>query len=296
MTYANYTEVSAIRYTDAELSAEGETFSPRGLWTPRINPNNPLYRTLLDPFDVEQYLYPRPPVDMGNWDIGSVTTPNVLRLPIKNPEGAYHIPKELSSLFPLIKRVANYEMNINPRHAETFCHITYDVSQVGNGEYHRFPGFHGDGFQGAKFGPHQNTKHKEKIAIEHSYILVTDPGTELCLQPFFVTHLDESKHSEFLEFDAQAEEVNIFLTIPGHMYIFDPYIVHRSPVIVTDSKWGKRRTFIRITYTFSELEHPKNTVNPMFEPYEYEDRIDIRENLAKFGFEVPFHLYGLLKK
>lgn len=300
MGYDTHTEVSEIRYSHPELT-EGKQFEPKGLWTPLINPNNILYKTLFEPFDSEQYLYPRLPVDMGHFDIESLMqsnqpktsgVPNVLRLPLKYPGGAYCIPKELMAMMPLIRRAANYEKNINPRHDETFCHITIDESVVPEGEYHRFPGFHGDGFQGAKFGPKQRTKHKEKITVEHSYIVVTAPPTELCLQPFFVTHLDEAKHSEFLEFDAQAHNVNIYGTLPSHLYLFDPYIVHRSPVIAKP-KCGTRRTFVRITYTFSELEHPKNTVNPMFPPYKYEDRIDIRENLVRFGFGVPYHLYGL---
>lgn len=309
MGYSNHAEVSDIRYEAPSLT-EGEKFEAQGLWTPIINPNNPLYRTLFKPFDSEQYLYPRLPVDMGHFDISPFReVPNVLRLPIKYPtesrdglklagDDCYHIPKELLAMMPLINRVANYERNINPRYDEVFCHITIDQSDVPRGQYHRFPGFHGDGFQGAKFSPYQHTMHKEKITVEHSYILVTAPGTELCLQPFFVTHLDEAKHSEFLEFDEQAKKANIYRTLPSHLYIFDPYIVHRSPVMLIpspDSKQGQRRTFIRITFTFSELDHPKNTVNPMFPPYEYEDRIDIRENLARFGFGVPYHLYGLQK-
>lgn len=284
--YDDHAEISSIRYVHPELSSQGVEFMPKGLWTPLINPNNILYRTLFEPFDVEQYLYPRLPVDMGYWDVEGLMNhevPNVLRLPIKNPGTQFKIPQELAPLLKLIDRVANYDKRINPHFDKAFCHITFDLSDVEPGQYHRFPGMHGDGFQGSKLTP--------KILPEHSYILVTDPATEVCLQPFFLKHLDEAKHNEFLECDSQAHPANIYRTLPGHLYLIDPYIVHRTPKITKKV----RRLFIRITFTFLELEHPKNTVNPMLEPYEYEDRIDIRDNLAPFNGPTPFYLYGLTK-
>lgn len=34
----------------------------------------------------------------------------------------------------------------------------------------------------------------------------------------------------------------------------------------------------------------------MLEPYQYEDRIDIRDNLAPFDGPTPYYLYGLSKE
>jgi hypothetical protein len=128
--------------------------------------------------------------------------------------------------------------------------------------------------------------------VEHSYILTTDPPTEFCVQPFFLKHLDESKHNFFLEFDKQAKESNIYQCLPNHLYLIDPYMVHRTPRLPGDTS----RTFLRITFAFTELQHPKNTINPLFAGQEYEKRIDIRENLCKNEFDVPYHLYGVQHK
>jgi hypothetical protein len=286
--YSDHTAVSAIRYEQPKLSVEDPiTFSPKGLWTPTIDPDNIAYRSMFQPFNLNQYIYPRPPIDMGLSAPIHGGAPNVLRMPLKFPGTEYRVPRAMEALLPLIQRVAEYEKFLSTDSGvdsdTTFCHITSDFSNVDVGGYHRYPGFHGDGIQGTKLTP--------KVYVEHSYIITSSPPTEFCLQPFFLKHLDEAKHNYFLEFDRQAKEANVYGSIPYHLYLIDPYMVHRTPKI-------KRRTsrwFLRITYAFTELQHPKNTINPLFAGQEYDKRIDIRENLMANEFEVPWHLYGLTK-
>jgi hypothetical protein len=282
--YNDHAKVSEIRYHQPSLSTENPiTFEPKGLWTPVIDADNIAYQSLFKPFNINQYLYPRPPIDLGLVDIGSISLVNVLRMPLKFPGTNYRIPAELQPVEDLIRRVAEYEAFINEAHDTCFCHITYDLSTVKKGQHHRFPGFHGDGIQGTKLTP--------KVNAEHSYILTTEPPTEFCLQPFFLKHLDEAKHNYFLEFDRQANKANIYGSLPKHLYLIDPYMVHRTPKI----NKTVNRLFIRVTYSFTELQHPKNTVNPLFKGQQYDKRIDIRENLTRHEFEVPYHLYGLSK-
>lgn len=284
--YVSHDKVSAIRYNAPKLSLEESfDYSPQGLWTPVIDPDNVAYYTLFKPFSLNGFLSPRLPIDMGwtnveDWNDCRI---NVLRMPLKFPGTSYKVPKELAALMPLIKRCAEYESFINKQHDQCFCHITFDRSVVEAGQFHRYPGFHGDGIQGTKLTP--------KVNVEHSYILATEPPTEYCLQPFFLKHLDEAKHNYFLEFDKQAQEGNVFKSLANHLYLIDPYMVHRTPQITQ----SVQRIFVRITYAFTELQHPKNTVNPLFEGQEYEKRLDIRENLCKFEFKVPYNLYGLSK-
>lgn len=292
--YTDHAKVSEIRYNRPMLSKEHSiSYRPQGLWTPKIDEENIAYQSMFKPFSLNQYLYTRPPIDMGLLDEDMINCPvNVLRMPLKYPKSStfltdgseYRIPYELSSLLPLIKRVAEYEAFINTNHNDMFCHITFDHSEVKANEYHRFPGFHGDGIQGTKLTP--------KINVEHSYIVTTNPATEFCLQPFFLKHLDESKHNYFFEFDKQAKKENILRSLPNHLYLIDPYMVHRTPKI----KKNVARTFVRITYAHTELQHPKNTYNPLFEDMQgYEKRIDIRENLTRHEFGIPYHLYGFSK-
>jgi hypothetical protein len=282
MSYSDHTKVSQIRYSRTLISdIDPMEFTPERLWTPVIDEENIAYNSLFKPFSLKQYLYPRPPIDMGLVNGYDTNEVNVLRMPLKFPGTNYRVPQDLKPLYEMIKRAAEYETWINPDHDKAFCHITVDHSTVPAGQYHRYPGFHGDGVQGTKITP--------KINVEHSYILTNNPCTEFCLQPFFLQHLDEAKHNFFLEMDRQAKDVNIYRTLPFHMYLIDPYMVHRSPKMVQDTT----RIFIRITYTFSELQHPKNTVNPLFNGQDYAKRVDIRQNLTANEFEVPFHLYGL---
>lgn len=282
--YSTHDDVSVIRYNSPELSTDDSiSYKSQGLWTPTIDPDNVAYYTLFKPFNVNNFLSPRLPIDMGFMDTSQLfdNKLNVLRMPLKFPSTDYRIPKELSALFPLISRCAEYESFINKDHDRCFCHITFDHSVVEPGLYHRYPGFHGDGIQGTKLTP--------KEIVEHSYILTSNPATEFCLQPFFLNHLDEAKHNYFLEFDKQARENNIYSSLSGHLYMIDPYMVHRSPLI----KNKVDRLFVRITYAFTELQHPKNTLNPLFEGQQYEKRVDIRKNLCRHEFDVPYHLYGL---
>lgn len=281
----NHSNVSSIRYTQPSLSPiEAIAFSPELLWTPIIDEENVAYTSLFKPFSLSHYLSPRLPIDMGRIDVSELAVKhNVLRLPLKFPGTEYRIPMELENCLPLIKRIAAYEKFINKNHDDCFCHITYDHSIVNAGEHHRFPGFHGDGVQGTKITP--------KINVEHSYIIVTDPPTEFCLQPFFLKHLDEAKHNFFLEFDKQAKKTNIYKALSNHLYLIDPYMVHRTPMI----KKKVERTFIRMTYSFTELQHPKNTINPFFLGQEYDKRVDIRQNLMPNEFKPPYHLYGISK-
>lgn len=289
--YSEHDKISAIRYSQPELStADPIRFQPKGLWTPTIDAENIAYQSMWKPFSLNQYLYPRPPIDMGFMDAPACPV-NVLRMPLKFPKSStwmtpgdeYRIPREFKNIMPMLERVAEYEKFINKEHDRWFCHITYDFSRVNGGEHHRFPGFHGDGIQGTKLTP--------KEVVEHSYIFVTRPPTEFCLQPFFLKHLDEAKHNFFLEFDRQAKDVNIFGSLSNHLYLIDPYMVHRTPKI----EYEQDRLFVRITYAPIELQHPKNTDNPLFPGQEYRERVDIRQNLTPNEFEVPWHLYGLTR-
>jgi hypothetical protein len=282
--YQSEDKIYDIKYESPCLSLDGgKTYTPKGLWTPVIDPDNIAYYTLFKTFNTSNFLSPRLPIDMGlvnNSDHWYCNT-NVLRMPIKFPNTEYRVPKECKFLMPLIKRAANYESFINPRHDECFTHITFDKATIDGGQYHRFPGFHVDGLQGAKLSP--------KTRIEHSYILVSAPATEFCLQPFFVNHLDEAKHNFFLEFDKQAKETNVYSSLPNHLYLVDPYMVHRSPKITS----AINRVVVRITYAFTELKHPKNTINPLFDGQIYDNRLDIRQELTSFEFETPLYLYGM---
>lgn len=281
--YTDHSKTSEIRYTQPVLSGEGEVviYDPN-IWVPIIDKDHPSYHDMFNQFSIRKYCFPRFPIDMGKVSLPEENVPNVLRLPIKMAGEEVKIPKEIMAWKPLIDRILQYEVVINRQYEKFFVHVTIDTSYVNVGEYHRFPGYHGDGLQGAKF--------PVKLTCEHSYIVVTDPPTEVCLQPFFLDHLDPAKHNLFTEMDKQALPENTYKLLSNHLYLFDPYVVHRTPKINSPIN----RTFFRLTVTPAELMVPKNTINPMFKPPIYPAKIDVRDILAEDSdILVPYELYGL---
>ncbi len=279
--------VDQIRYTETILSSEDYlqfNFYPESLTVPKVTPNHPFYNDHWEPFNLERYQYPRPPICLGHSLLHMTNVDNVLRMPIKYPMTQYKIPIELAAYWDLIKRVAEYESGFNIRHEEMFVHITIDRSHVKANTSHRYPGFHGDGVQGTKFSQDQY------LPIEHSYIMTSEPPTEFCIQPFFLNHLNDARNNIFHEFEVQARESNIYGTIPWHLYLIDPYMVHRTPTITKDTD----RLFVRITYTYSELMNPHNTKSPLFPEHQnYDKRHDIRKFLTTYPDDVPWGMYGL---
>jgi hypothetical protein len=280
--------VHSIAYSEPEISTVGAScFRVKtGLFVPRANPKHPFYRQQHEPFDLEHYQYPRAPIDIGHsrlsFEALGPATPNVLRMPIKYPGTDFRLPPEISPFWELIERVAEYEAGFNERIDECFAHFTVDRTIVTREVTHRFLGFHADGVQGAKFSQ------KKYTPIEHSYIVASAPPTEFCLQPFFFGHLSDSRHNIFHEMEVQARRANIYGTIPWNVYLIDPFMVHRTPPIAQTVE----RIFIRVTFTYTELENPHNTRTPLFPEQVYPERHDIRKFLTLYQGEVPWEMYG----
>jgi hypothetical protein len=121
------------------------------------------------------------------------------------------------------------------------------------------------------------------MPTEHCYIAGTAPGTEFCIQPFFLEHIDPSRYNIFHEMERQAKAENVYAGQPWHVYLLDPYVIHRSPFVTTEVK----RVFLRLTFAYKELQDVRNTVNPMFGGQEYKHREDIRSLLLTYDGETP---------
>jgi hypothetical protein len=94
----------------------------------------------------------------------------------------------------------------------------------------------------------------------------------------------------FDEIERQAIEMNAFGTLENHIYLIDPYVVHRSPVLIESG----HRCFFRMTFTETELEDPNNTVNLSIQAdTPYEDRLEVRNRLYACEAPVPWEIYGL---
>jgi hypothetical protein len=191
------------------------------------------------------------------------------------------LPAELEPLQPLVQHILETERHTNPRFEAFWAHITFECTYVEEGAWQRVPGWHVDGFQGVRVPVHQ---------VEHSYLWADTQAVEVCLQPFFLAHLDRSRHNIFAELEKQAAETNAVAGLASHVYLIDPYVVHRSPQ-VRAAGW---RAVCRVTFTETELEDPVNTVNlslPLAQAYA--SRLDARNRFSPYEGSVPWGLYGV---
>ena len=278
--------VDNIDYQATELSDRGSSWELEELWMPTVDPWSPIYTDILEPFDYGKYTAPRLPIDLGPVETDLIKQcPRVLRVTIK-PEATLEVrlPLELTPVEGIVRRLLNYEMMINPGLIDFNVHLTLDYGFVEAGKTQRFPGWHGDGLQGGQF--------KEKLVCEHSYIAASSPGPELCLQPFFIQHLNEDRYNFFKVFDQQAKEENVYQTLGSHIYLMDPYIVHRTPTITEDTE----RAFIRLTIANRELPSEHNTPNPMWSQPAFEPKLDIRDFVLEPDAEILWNHYGLAEQ
>ena len=243
---------------------------------------HPFYTYHDKEFNKERYQYSTIPVHVGPFNINynENNIINVLRCPIKNANSrTICLPKELSMFEEFIKFCCIYETSFNKRFEELYGHITVDYKEVKAGTTQRVPGWHVDGFQGSKF--------PRKHEIEHSYLWSSVVSTEFCPGPFFVSHIDESKYMIFDEMCKQATNKEIFQALDKNVYIFDPYMVHRSPVCYENQK----RLLVRITFEYQKLLDPNDTINPALKfeiPYKY----DIRNRLGEYTVPLDKNMYG----
>lgn len=269
----------------------GETITAPERWYPKVQPLSPTYRDMLEVFEPKKYTNPRLPIDLGAANVNAIqSTPNVLRMPLKWWDSEeINIPQEFLPLKSLFERIFTYDKCHNPLYHSQVAHMTHDTRIIEPGKTHRFPGFHGDDLQGGAF--------PDKEVVAHSYILTTAPGTEFCLQPFFVGHLDDTHERLFTEFDKQASEENIYITKPGQIYLMDPYSVHRTPLETIPGP----RTFLRITFSTKNMLLPHNSLNPGFadRQKEYEELpvphlFETRWTQASTK-PVPYQMYGITR-
>lgn len=247
---------------------------------------HPFYSYHNKPFDKQRLMYSTLPLHIGPFDIEfkSKEIINVLRIPIKMAGNREIVlPNELSFLQGFVEFCSIYETSFNSRFEDLYAHITVDYKEFEKGHTHRVSGWHVDGFQGAKFP----IKHE----IEHSYLWSSTLGTEFCPQPFFVDHIDDSKYLVFDELVKQAREENIYQCLPSNIYIFDPYMVHRSPEAIEDTK----RLLVRITFEYQKLLDPNDTINPQL-PFKTPYKYDIRNRLGEYKVPLNTEMYGFKKK
>lgn len=166
----------------------------------------------------------------------------ILRMLIKRPFEAFALPSELQWVAPMITsaRISQAKMGIE----QPFCYLTVRhgiVTTETDDEWHV------DGFS-------MQITHLP----EQNYVWANVQGTEYVKQSFYIPKdFDPLVHNIHKLWPSQIRKETIKVAEDATMYCFDPYIVHRRPVVTK----GTLRTFVRLSFTPIEIPDVKNTFN-----------------------------------
>ncbi len=193
----------------------------------------------------------------------------VARLLIKPKDRVVaQLPEELSWVTPFLQRCIQYEVFLTEGKMDYFWYLTVrhgSTSLLGNDDV-----WHCDGFQSM----HEACVPRHRP--ERNYVWTSEDATEFNLTPFFIEHLDSAKYNAHLHFQKYAVES---LTVKGraqNVLMFDPYQVHRRPVMHEP----KHRTLLRFSAIDAMIMDDKNTQNPHI-PVPKFNRLDIRDTFVQ---------------
>lgn len=179
-----------------------------------------------------------------------------LDMPIKmSGDNQYRIPNELHRFIEPIEKVISFEHKHNSAILNFYAYLTIDQT-ITKGEYHRKPGLHVDGFQGARIEP--------KVICDRSYIATNCDCPVVYNQGFeTVEDIDDSKYNIFHEFDRTKHYSSAIKTNPFDIYFMDCYLVHEAGIAE-----HAKRTFFRLSYSTRQYDRLGNSHNNCFD-YEW---------------------------
>lgn len=169
----------------------------------------------------------------------------ILRMPIKRPFDSIKLPFNLFWCRELIANAEGFQNYLNI--IQPFCYLTirYGLVESENDDM-----WHVDGFS-------TNITHLP----EQNYIWTNVYPTEYIKQKFLFPSDFNPKvhniHSYFQQNINKSTKIETF--IPHSLYMIDPYIIHRRPIVPN----GIIRTFVRISFTPIEIMDDNNTINPL---------------------------------
>lgn len=166
----------------------------------------------------------------------------------------YRVPKEFLQFLPTIKQMVNFEHTYNNDVFNFFAYLTVDQTKPNGSAYHREPGLHVDGFQGARIQP--------KVKCDRSYIVVDNNCPSFWNQSFdSVIYMDDSRQNIFHEFDRTRKKSSEIKINPYDIMFMDSYLVHSANKIEEDIP----RTFVRLSYSVRQFDRLNNSHNNCFD-------------------------------
>jgi len=189
----------------------------------------------------------------------------ILRMMILSPDSyTYEIPDDMLWITPMLV-ISNMVQSSKGIH-RPYVYVTIRngyVSSVDDDVWHV------DGFS-------MRVPHRP----EQDYIWSNHTGTQILNQEFIIpSDFDPNRHNLHYYFQDRADESKISVLNSKHIYVMDPYVIHRRDPSLQSDIW---RTFVRISYLPIEIEDDTCTPNPMIPRQPY-NRYDIRNTLGRYN-------------
>lgn len=271
-----------MKYTDKIRYIAPPTFSGAMCAVPefpnriKVDKDNPIYTRAKKIFSQRNYLYPAPPVFLGEQEVKIPSEDTfVLRMPFKTPWSDWSLPIELEWAAPFVWGCVAYQ-KLFPKWDERFFYLTIRSGEVSSQQDDTF---HADGFQGVLVPRH---------LPEQIYLWTDRDPTQWAIQPFFCEDLDPAKHNIHNFFDKHVNRQSLYCGVPKGIYCFDPYHVHARPVL----QGGGKRTVLRVSAIPIEIRDDTNTQNPGIRMPVY-NKADPRNNFWNYPIDNPEIKYGL---
>lgn len=263
-------KIGSQSFTITDLGEKFFSVIPRE-WPKKIDKNHFIIKTVNTVFNKKNFAHPHIPILIDSLDekkrFSNHNDIRVLDCPIKFPGSSdYRVPQELIQFEEAICKIVSYEHSINTNTKDYYAYITIDQKPLKAFSFHRTPGCHVDGFQGAKF--------VDKKYVARSYIAYNTLPTKFFAQSFRTDYLSERTDNFFLAFDDQAEDESIVKFDPFNIILMNAYTVHMSDLSFLPTK----RTFLRITFDTVKYDRLGNTKNNCFD---YRWSMSYRNTLEK---------------
>jgi hypothetical protein len=275
---------SQITYYDDPTLWEGKPvcfLPPSGCAAPsKASPNNPVYDRAQNNFSEEWFMYPAPPLYLGQQNIAFPKQDiYLLRLLIKMPGTEFIIPEKIGFMAPVISKIAQYQSAFFPSYNERFFYLTVRSGVV---KSQKDDEFHVDGFQGTA------TTSVPRHIPEQNYIWADSNPTLFSIQPYFLDHIDPARYNVHTHFEAVTRKDHVYSALEKGLYIMDPYHVHARPKV----EGGTVRSFFRLCASLVEIRDDTCMSNPHIPRGPY-GRSDVRDRLDDCDGTSSEMRYGL---
>lgn len=187
-----------------------------------------------------------------------------------------YLPKELSSLSPLIEYITRIECEYNPYFLEDYyIFLSVSHSLIAPGDTQRRGGWHIDGHQGSE----RLQRDGKKLPCDRQYMISNINPTQYiehtfnfekvrdyCKKKF--CSLDSVNMQDVIEYQAAKQEIKNPASVdalPINQLVFlNPYMVHRAST--NKAQVPVKRTFVRILCSSFTRNRLGDSINPILGP------------------------------